>query len=201
MPIYSPAVRGMPPSPSTRITDPFVHNKVDVLQTFRIANSEPSLPDPADYSTYDIIRLDDGQTYIRTSDVTWEIWPAAAGLMQSPAETDPTDPEIGTIYYNTVVEYYRFWDGVRWQPASFHYAYAEGRGVDNAIHDIILPKFIPGYTELFVLGKRGWWIPKFPGSVLYMFEEVKDGLDEYTIVRPRETVGIGPYAVKYIRDL
>jgi hypothetical protein len=34
-----------------------------------------------------------------------------------------------------------------------------------------------------------------------MFTEEQDGGGDYTIVRPRYTMGAGPYLIKYIKDL
>jgi len=200
---YQPTVHGLYPFPASRQADPFTHNKVNVLKTFRIANSETDLPDPSDYSTYDIIRLDDGTLYMRNGSGLWEEWPdipvVEEGLMLDPSETDPTSPETGNIYFNTVLEYYRAWDGSSWIPASLKYSMVDG--ANNGISDIVLPKFIPGWTELYVLGKQGFWFPKFSGSTQYMFEEVQDGFGDYTIIRPRYTMGAGPYFIKYIADL
>ena len=198
MPVYQPTPTGLFPFPSSRIVDPFTHNKVTVLDTFRVVNSTDSLPDPADYSLYDIIRLDSGTLYQRNAAVEWELWPTSA-YIGSPSATDPEDPIQGFMYYNTVLEYYRFWDGSQWLPLSAKYSYFQG--INTELADIVIDKFIPGYTELYVFGKQGWWIPKVEGLTLYMFEEVQDGGGDYTIVRPHETLGHGPYIVKYIKDL
>ncbi len=195
---YQPDIYGLYPFPASRIADPFTHNKVNILKTLRLANSLSALPDAADYVTYDLIRLNSGTIYVRTEDVTWEEWPSPS-LMLNPSETDYDDPVIGNIYYNTVLEYYRVYDGVSWVPATMKYTLKDG--VNNGIADITLLKFVPGYTELYVYGKQGFWFPYFDGSTQYMFTEETDGEGDYTILRPRYTMGAGPYFIRYVRDL
>ncbi|RLC34093.1 MAG: hypothetical protein DRZ76_03305 [Candidatus Nealsonbacteria bacterium] len=58
--------------PSSRIADPFLHNKVDVIQIFRLRGTYSSLPDPSGFATYDMIRLTDGSVYFKNASGSWE---------------------------------------------------------------------------------------------------------------------------------